>query len=74
MHVWHHVTNKVDFNIEKYWEIDATVTIMPHRHYCLVLDTIGRQLQDFKCSKEVVKAVHAALLGEWSDRSHIAVA
>ena len=58
----------------KYGGQRLSTQIMPHRHYRLVLDTIGRQLQDFKCSKEVVKAVHAALLGEWSDRSHIAVA
>ena len=29
--MWHHVTNKVDFNVEKYWEIDVTVTTMSGR-------------------------------------------
>ena len=50
--------------VSKYGGQHVSVQIVPHRHYRLVLDTIGQKLQDFKCSKEVVKAVHAALLGE----------
>lgn len=41
---------------------------MPHRHHRLVLHTIGRKLQDFNRSWEMVNAVHAALLGELTDR------
>ncbi|KAI9456121.1 hypothetical protein BJY52DRAFT_1104875, partial [Lactarius psammicola] len=35
---------------------------IPHRHYCLVLNTIGRKLDNFKCSWEMVNAVHTSLI------------
>jgi len=48
--VWHHVTNEVDFNVEKYWELDATVTIPPSSgsnvrvgHSKFRLDALPRQ-------------------------------
>jgi hypothetical protein len=67
-------TSRTHKFVGKYGTQHVSTQIVPHRHYCLVLDTIGRKLQDFKCSKEVVKAVHAALLSEWSDCLHVAVA
>lgn len=38
--------------------------LKPYRHYRLVLDTIGRPLETFNRSHELVKAVYDALLGE----------
>ena len=37
--------------------------LVPHRHYRLVLDTIGRRLETFRRSWELVHAVYDALLG-----------
>jgi len=39
---------------------------VPHRHYRLVLDHIGRKLEDFNNSKEMINAVYASLLGKLS--------
>ena len=36
----------------------------PLRHYRLVLDTIGQKLEDFRSSKQMVRAVRAALRGK----------
>lgn len=36
----------------------------PHRHYRIVLDTIGRKLEDFQCTLEFVQAMYAALRGK----------
>lgn len=40
--------------------------LVPHRHHRLVLDTVGRPLEAFKCSREVVKAVYDALVGKFA--------
>ena len=37
----------------------------PHRHYCIVLDTIGIPLEKFDCSRNMVRAIRASLLGEF---------
>ena len=42
--------------------------LTPHRHYHLVLDTIGWKLEDFKRSQEMVNAVCTSLLGKLTDR------
>ncbi|KAF8500968.1 kinase-like domain-containing protein [Russula emetica] len=34
----------------------------PHRHYRIVLDTIGTPLERFKCSRDMVRAIHASLI------------
>jgi len=39
--------------------------LVPHCHYCLVLDTIGRLLETFNHSWELVNAVYDALHGEF---------
>jgi hypothetical protein len=39
--------------------------VIIHRHYRLVLDTVGRQLHDFKRSKDMARAIHAALIGKY---------
>jgi hypothetical protein len=43
---------------------DLPIKITPHRHYRLVLDTVGRKLTCFKSSKEMVHAIHASLIGK----------
>jgi hypothetical protein len=53
----HEVTNKCKVS-HPGWKIT------PHRHYRIVLGTIGRRLETFKCTKELVGAMHAALRGE----------
>ena len=45
-------------------ECGHSAHVMPYRHYRLVLDTIGRPLETFNRSHELVKAVYDALLGE----------
>lgn len=50
--------------VGKYGERSFLTQIVPHRHYRLVLDTIGRELQKFKRSWEMLNAVHASLIGE----------
>ena len=40
--------------------------LVPHRHYRLVLDTIGQLLKTFNHSWELVKAVHEALISEFA--------
>src|SRR5258708_5062673 len=35
-----------------------------HQHYCIVLHTIGKKLEDFSCTWEFVKAMFAALKGK----------
>jgi serine/threonine protein kinase len=37
----------------------------PHRHYRIVLDTIGTPLERFKCSQDMVRAIHVSLIGEF---------
>jgi hypothetical protein len=50
------------------YKFRLSLPLTPHRHYCLILDTIGRKLEDFKCSREMVHAVHALLLSKLTDR------
>jgi hypothetical protein len=38
--------------------------IVPHRHYRLILDTIGTPLVEFTCTKQMVAAVNASLKGK----------
>ena len=38
-------------------------SIPSRRLHCLILDTEGRKLEDFTCSKEMVRAIHAAIIG-----------
>ncbi|KAN0123635.1 Protein kinase-like domain containing protein, partial [Russula decolorans] len=38
------------------------VEFMPHRHYRIVLDTIGIPLEQFKCSRDMVRAIRASLI------------
>jgi thiamine kinase-like enzyme len=38
--------------------------LTPHRHYRIVLHTIGKKLKDFNCTREFVQAMYAALKGK----------
>jgi hypothetical protein len=42
-----------------------TAEFTPHRHYRIVLDTIGTPLEHFKCSRDMVRAIKASLIGEF---------
>jgi hypothetical protein len=53
----HETINKVKGNVT-HWKL------VPHRHYRLVLSTVGRRLEKFKSTSEVVNAMYAALKGE----------
>jgi hypothetical protein len=45
------------------WACPTDPHFIPHRHYCLVLDIIGRSLLEFESSLEMVKAVCDAIIG-----------
>jgi hypothetical protein len=45
------------------WACKEGVSIMGHSHYRLVLDLVGKRLSDFASSKELVQAIHDALIG-----------
>jgi hypothetical protein len=47
----------VDQNFE-HWKLT------PHRHYRIVLHTVGKRLEDFNCTREFVQAMFAALKGK----------
>ena len=46
------------------WACQKGLAITPHIHYRLVLDLVGAALTTFTSSKELVQAIHDALLGE----------
>jgi hypothetical protein len=50
--------------VRKFMQRRNARQFVPHQHYRLVLDTIGRKLEKFRCSREMVKAVRAVVLGE----------
>jgi hypothetical protein len=58
-----HMSRTHEF-VGKYGEPFVPTQFVPHRHYRLILDNIGRKLQEFQCSREMVNAVHASLVGE----------
>jgi hypothetical protein len=60
-----HRTWTQDFNGQS-GVFQDSVHFVAHRHYRLVLDTIGRKLESFTRSKELVRAVYHALIGEFA--------
>jgi hypothetical protein len=44
---------------------DPSWKLTPHRHYRIVLLTVGRTLDKFNCTREFVQAMCAALKGKW---------
>jgi serine/threonine protein kinase len=47
------------------------VEFTPHRHYRIVLDTIGIPLEQFKCSRDMVRAIRASLIGEFFESRNV---
>ena len=48
--------------------------LIPQRHYRLILDDIGQPLHEFKCSRDMVRAIRAALVGKFFlDRVEVCV-
>jgi serine/threonine protein kinase len=52
-------------SVKANWAPDYVYDLTPHRHYRLILDDIGQPLDKFKCSHDMVRAVHAALIGKF---------
>lgn len=46
------------------WACPTTTRLIPHRHYRLVLDVIGRSLTEFRSTLEMIRAVRDALKGK----------
>ena len=55
--------SQTDKFANKYWQHPSASQFVPHWHYHLVLDTIGQDLKEFRCTKEMVNAVYASLVG-----------
>ena len=56
--------SRTDVIKEQYFSKQSYWRLTPHRHYRMVLGTIGRQLKNFRNTKEMVKAISAALKGK----------
>jgi Fungal protein kinase len=65
--------SQTDRFASKYWVHTCTQKVVPHRHYRLVLGTIGKKLHEFDNSRQVIKAVYDSLLGKltkcWQSRN-----
>ncbi|KAH9025840.1 hypothetical protein EDB85DRAFT_2149458 [Lactarius pseudohatsudake] len=44
------------------WALKSTHEFTRHRHHRLILDDVGKKLNTFRCSRDMVRAVHAALV------------
>jgi hypothetical protein len=60
----YHAT-KTQAYVTEPWACHSDTRFIPHRHYRLSLDIIGRLLVDYKSSYEMVSAVRDALIGEF---------
>jgi hypothetical protein len=58
----YHATKTSDYSSRK-WARPTNGHLIPHRHYRLALDVIGRSLTAFNSSYEMVGAVHDAIIG-----------
>lgn len=61
----YHSSRTHEFN-DRYGSPSLSTYLVPHRHYRLVLDTIGQPLQTFRRSRHLVSAVYDALVGEFT--------
>lgn len=50
-------------HLDSPWACRQDVKIVSHTHYRLVLDLVGKPLSAFSSSKELVQAVHDAMIG-----------
>ena len=62
-----HRTWTHDFN-GKCGTFQPSPCFVAHWHYRLVLDSIGQKLENFQCSKELVRAVYHTLSGKFAGR------
>jgi hypothetical protein len=64
----YHGTKTQDY-IGKSWveEVTGKAQLIPHHHYRLVLDIIGRSLTEYNSSYEMTTAVRDALVGKFLD-------
>jgi serine/threonine protein kinase len=60
----YHLTRTDQF-VNQNWNPKYAYDFTPHRHYRLILDDIGQPLNSFKCSRDMVRAVCAALIGRF---------
>lgn len=56
---------------DKSWKPNIEFHLTPHWHYRLVLNDIGENIDEFSKSKDMVTAVHAALIGKINHNSQI---
>jgi hypothetical protein len=59
----YHATKTHTYTNES-WACHSDAHFIPHRHYRLVLDIVGRSLVEYRSSYEMVSAVRDSLLGE----------
>ncbi len=59
----YHTTQTCEFT--EYIRKKCESKIITYRHYRLVLDTVGQELWKFKRSKDMVRAIHASLIGKY---------
>lgn len=60
----YHSTSTHQF-VDRPWAVKCTHKFTPHRHHRLILDDIGKSLETFQSSKEMVYAIRAALTGAY---------
>lgn len=73
----YHAT-KTHLYVGEPWACHADVHFVPHRHYRLALDVVGRVLVQYRSSYEMVTAVRDSLIGEllswsWTILTYIAL-
>jgi hypothetical protein len=56
---------RTDHFVNANWAPNYAYDLTPHRHYRLILDDIGQPLDSFKCSRDMVHAVCATLIGKF---------
>jgi hypothetical protein len=62
----YHSTKTLDYSKQK-WAHPTGSQLIPHRHYRLALNIIGRNLTEFKSTYEMVEAVRDAVIGRLND-------
>lgn len=55
---------------DELWACKPTKLLIPHHHYCLVLDIIGQCLTDFSSSLEMLRCVRDALICKCDEHPH----
>jgi hypothetical protein len=62
--IYHSMQTHLIVNVDWAPSPKPAAEFTPHRHYCIVLDTIGTPLKHFKCSQDM-HAIHDSLIGEF---------